>query len=376
MMSATSRGGHDAGFPEPSGETVRRLAVEAGKYLQVDAGQSLPVVEIRRQAEVNGYTNAEIDGLLADAGVDGVDTVSRPHQGELLGDLWKLDESTSGESDHEKRGVSDAVERFRAWLQAKVDDDSIGHSYSRRTANKRYARGKDVDRWFVHEYEVFSTVFVTYCRPRDSEESLVDQAGWFYPRSIVGKRRRILKDLDVHDEYAGVSVLAPKPWQGPDDGLSTHRVPQANAQTHAHDFLWIPGEVSKSDFEGLASLTEADVQVSVVTHRSADVQTPDSVADRGADIDAKRGATTALPHELGNNLPMLQTSLDARGLPAYAERWCAKMRLGPDGSLDTKGIHRVRTHGRFRELADIKKWERLIGEGVCAGFSIRNLCFG
>jgi len=87
-------------------------------------------------------------------------------------------------------------------------------------------------------------------------------------------------------------------------------------------------------------------------------------------MDSTRGATTALPHELGSNLPCLQTRLDARGSPRYAEHWCAQMRLGAKGSLDTKGVHRFRTHGRFSELADMQKWNRRIRQGVAVGTAL------
>lgn len=375
VMSATHknvsvRGDSETVAPEPSGKTVRRLAVEAGKYAGVEAGGSLPLHELRQQAVANGYANDEITQLLADAGVRHADAVTVPEPGDLFGELWRVESDAGVPTPNTQTDAQDAVERFREWLQDKADDDATGHSYSRRTANRRYVRGKDVDRQFTDEYEVFSTVLITFCRPRSDDESIPEHAGRFYPRSVVGKRRRVLKGLDVYDEYAGVSVLAPK--HGPKGGAEhrEHRVPHPNAQTHAHDFLWIPGTVSESDFEGLASVTDADVHVSVETHRSSDVSTPDCVADRGDDMDSTRGATTALPHELGNNIPLLQTRLDARGLPRYAEHWCAQMRLGADDSLGTKGVHRVRTHGRFDVLADAEKWGRRVREGATVGTAL------
>lgn len=355
--------------PEPSGTKVRRLAIEAGKYLDRDVGDTVPVDELRKQAEANGYTKEELARLLADAGVDEADAVTVPAQGDLFGSLWTPD---AGVPDPKAQTTSDTLERFRDWLQDKADDDATGHSYSRRRANRRYARAKDVDRWFTDESDQFSTVFITYCRPRPSDESIPEHAGRFYPRSVTSKRRRVLKQLDGYDEYAGVSVLAPKRRPVGEDGGQAHRVPCPNAQTHAHDFLWIPGAVSESDFAGIADVTDADVHVSVQTHRSSDVTTPESVAHRGPDIDAQRGDTTALPHELGANLPLLRTRLDARGLPKYAENWCAQMRLGNDDSLETKGVHRFRTHGRFAELADARKWERRLRQGAQVGISVRD----
>ena len=86
-MSVTQFRGDDSNrvAPEPSGETVRRLAVEAGKYEGVEAGASLPLHEIRQQAEANGYADDEITQLLADAGVSGADAVTVPEQGDLFG---------------------------------------------------------------------------------------------------------------------------------------------------------------------------------------------------------------------------------------------------------------------------------------------------
>jgi len=120
----------------------------------------------------------------------------------------------------------------------------------------------------------------------------------------------------VYDEYAGLSVLAPK--HGPIDGDESreHRVPHPNAQTHAHDFLTLLGSWCRSDFAGIADVTDADVHVSVETHRSSDVTTPESVANRGADMDSTWGETTALPHEVGNKPP---APSDPTGRPWLAE---------------------------------------------------------
>jgi len=359
-MSITQLGADssDAVVPEPSGETVRRLAVEAGKYVGVEAGASLPLQEIRQQAEANGYADDEITQLLADAGVSGTDAVTVPEQGDLFGELWKPSGVPHTDAPTE---TPDAVERFRDWLERKNDDDAMGHTYSRHTANRRYARAKDVGRHFVSEYDTFSTVLVTYdSGVPDDDETVAEHATEFYPRKVTRTRRQVLKELGVYREYAGVSLLAPKRGAGRDDD----RVPYPDAPhddvvtTHAHSFYWIPGDVSESDFAPLKDATDADVYVSVQTHDSSEVRTPEKVADRGADVDDTRGATTALPHEVGNNLPMLKTLVDARGLPRYAEIWCAHMRLGTDDSLDTDGVslwrpmHNGRHTSRFRKIAD------------------------
>jgi len=355
----------DSVAPDLSGETVRRLAVEAAKYIGKDAGETLPLHEVRQQAEANGYSPKEIDRLLADTGVREADTITVPEQSDLFGSLWKPDAGVPytdapKELDTE---TPDAVERFRDWLERKNDDDAMGHTYSRHTANRRYARAKDVGRHFVSEHDTFSTVLVTYDRGVPDDEMMAEHATGFYPRKVTRTRRKLLKELGVYREYAGVSLLAPKRGTGGDDD---NRVPYPDAPnnevtTHAHSFYWIPGDVSESDFEPLKDATDADVHVSVQTHDSSEVTTPEQVADRGDDVDGTRGATTALPHEVGNNLPMLKTLVDARGLAEnapYAEEWCAHMRHGTDDSLETDGVslwspmHNGQHTSRFREIAD------------------------
>lgn len=264
------------------------------------------------------------------------------------------------------------VRRFREWCQERVDSDETGHSYSRRHANRLYARAKDVDRWFATEYDRFTTVHVVYCRPRLDDESVVEHAQSFYPRSVTRKRRRLLKSLGVWDDYAMVRVLAPKP----DPNRADNRVPGSHPPTtHAHSFYWIPGTVSASEF-GIGSVTDddVDVHVSAQTHQSDSIDTPESVINRGTGLDDVRGDTTALPQELGANLPMLQTRLDARGLAEtrpYALRWCAELRHGSDRTTDTKGVQWTHRHGVFGAIADRRQWRNrlqdgyLIGTGLC-----------
>ena len=176
------------------------------------------------------------------------------------------------------------------------------------------------------------------------------------------------------NEYAGVSVLAPK--------QAADREPCPAPYTHAHDFLWIPGKVSAADFHPIIErhidhvegatpeLHPLNESVSVWVHQSDDVETPDSVRERGSNLDRERGDTTSLPQELGNNLPLLDARFDARGLSEYAERWCAHMRLGIDGKTDTRGIRRFRPMkngrhaSRFSELADEVRHRRRLSKAV------------
>ena len=74
---------------EPSTEAVKRLTVEAGKYLGRSSGESIPTDELRLQAQAEGYSEGEIDQLLANAGVHSSKQITIPEQGDLFGDLWK-----------------------------------------------------------------------------------------------------------------------------------------------------------------------------------------------------------------------------------------------------------------------------------------------
>ena len=361
-----------ASIEADSTDEVCQLIIEAGKYHGITPGDTLPVEEVRKQAEANGYHSAEIDQLLVDAGLRGAATVRVPREEDLTGTLWQPATSETGvPSPNSHQTEKDALDRFRAWLQEKVDADATGHSYSHREAKRRFARSKDVDRWFVREYDTFSTALITYTIPRQDGESIAEHASRFYPRSVTRKLRRLLKEQGVFEDYAGVRLLAPK--HAPE---TEHRVPQANSPpesgiTHAHTFLWLPGQVPEDGFWGLETVSDADVHVSLETHASSEVTTPDAVAKRGSGLDAQRGATTALPQEVGNNLPLLRTKLDARGLPEYAEHWCAQMRLGTDDSLDTKGLHCFRTLGRFGELANAVRWQRQLGRGAHIGTALQ-----
>lgn len=414
-MASTASKPSAGGSVAPDTDEVRRLAVEAGKYVGLDPGDALAIEELRLQAEANGYDDpAEIDRLLADAGLRGRESVTIPEQGELFGDLWSPHSSTSdpegksetqnvgsqdGDGSHDRAGVPhddappvglDRLSRFRDWCQLKVDNDSTDHAYARRTANRRYARAKDVDREFVERYDTFTTVHVVFCVDRAEGESTVEHASRFYPRSVTRKRRGILQKLDVFEDYAWVSVLAPKYPESHelkvDKSQSTtarstttesDTTTKSGGITHGHGFGWLPGQFSESledelkdNFDRVTG-DDVDLDVSVETHESVEVTTPGSVSVRGSGLDAERGATTALPHELAANLPLLDTRLDARGLPEYAERWCSAMRLGTDNSIETSGIQCFRPLGRFNELADARKWRRDLVHGARHGARIR-----
>lgn len=347
-------------------EQLQRLAIETSKYL--GEPEYIPTNELLLQGEANGYAESEIRALLEGEGLAEANEIRVPDQGDLFGELWRVDDACR-EPTPEAPTDDLLLDQFRDWLSSKAENDS-SHSYTRRAANKRFARGKDVDRFFREEYPTFSTVLITYCAgPPASDETIVEHSDKFYPRAVVRKRRRILKEMGVWSDYAGVSVLAPKKG---DDRVPTPDAP--TGWTHAHDFLWIPGEVSVESFRPLIERHIANVEgataeihpieeaVTVQVQDSTEVKTPNSVNARGSSLDGERGDTTSLPQELGNNLPLLKSRFDARGLSDYAEGWCARMRLGRDESTDTNGIARFRPLGRFNDVADMMRTRQRIRE--------------
>lgn len=107
--------------------------------------------------------------------------------------------------------------------------------------------------------------------------------------------------------------------------------------------------------------------MSVQTHDSSEVETPESVNTRGADLDRERGSTTALPQELGANLPLFRCRFDARGTPTYIEVWCAHLRLGTDNKISTRGVSRFQKLGNFKKFAHTMKWRRRFERGTKQG---------
>lgn len=350
----------------PSSKRLQRLVVAAGAYLGKDVGDTIPVKEVRLQAEENGYTDNEIRAMLEADGLSSADEIQVPEQGHLFGELWACGvPSPSTPSDT----ISERLETFRKWCEERAANEK-SHTYTFKTAKRRYAKAKDVDRYFIKEYDTFSTVLITYDAGEPIDESVAEHSKRFYPRAVVRMRRNILKKLGAYNEYAGVTVLAPKKGS---------RVPHPNAPSgysHAHTFLWIPGEVSAEAFHPLIErhiarvegATEADhplyKAVTVEVHESAEVQTPDSVIAQGSGLDIERGATTALPQEVGRNLPLQNCQFDARGAPTYIEKWCACLRLGTDQLLTTRGLSRFQNLGSFKEYADEVRLRRRLELGA------------
>jgi hypothetical protein len=349
----------------PETTAVKRLTKDAGELLNVEPDGSVPREQVKLQAEANGYDDPE--QLLIDDVGPGSDPIAVPSEKDLFGPLWAPEPASESESrvpSHQPQVESRSegedttgyLQQFRDWCQQKVESDSTRHAYSRRLANKWYSRAKDVDRYFSREYEQFSTVLITHTLPRNDDESVTDHCDRFYPRSVKGKVGRIRRGLDV-PEYAGLRLLAPKP-------PTEYQPPAHKCTTHAHSFYWFPPELDESAFSGLDSLFAGTVQASVRTHTASEVETPSSVLQRGTVLDARRGATTTLPQEVGANLPCLKTTLDARGLPEYGEVWCANLSCAADGDPSNQGVSRRRSLGRFSEVADAQQFRRQFGIGA------------
>jgi len=350
--------------PEPSGETVRRLAVEAGKYAGVESGKTLALDVLRRQVEANGYSPDETDRLLADARLSGAERVAVPAQGNLFGSLWQpagpwsgdvpadVNDTRGGGVDTKPASVPTDMHRrlsaFEQWCADKdAGSDRPHHAYSAWRANKLYTRANDVDRYFARAYRgMYSTVHIVLSLERQAGESVAEHAGRFWSRTVNNRLREALRDCSVYgrddDEvgYAGLKVRAPR--------LPSSGDPQTVcAVTHVHLFLWIERDASRADWDAIRQAhcrldgaddenNPADDAVSVRVHRPP------------------TGRLTGLSVEVGKNLPCCDTDVDtdARGLPRPYEMWCSELRHGESDSLDSRGLGIVSKLGVFDPMAD------------------------
>lgn len=322
-----------------SNDVINRLVRAAGSYLGEKAGKEIPRREVVLQAEANGYSEREAQEFVPHQG-----TFRVPEQGDIFGELWAYNpspalsvENTIAQNSEENFVVSTqgTQPEFQNWLQSRILADDYSHTYTRREGTKRFAKGKDVDRYFSQTFEEFTTVLITYTSENPED---------YFPQAVTRKRRRILKGLDAWDDFAGCATLAPK----------------KNGDTHAHEFYWIPGTVEADEFHGLVDLflkhadgSEAfenpyDEAVKARNHQSREVRHNGS--QEFSSDDAVRGNTTCLPQELGANLPMLEchgsTVLDA---PRYIGEWAEEM---------GKGATRFKRFGKWNEYAGEMKVSR------------------
>jgi hypothetical protein len=331
------------------------MAVETGKYMGVQAGETVPTDELRAQLGANGYTTSETDRLLADAGVDGADSVTVPEQGDLFGELWTVEPDTErwelGDGNLDASSVPDdmasRLESFREWCDEKADEDRPQHAYSKWRADKWYARAHSVGRFFAQVREQrYTTVLISLSLEQQAGESVAEHAGRFFPRTFNRRLREQLRGLGVYDRadddvgYAGLKVRSPRLPSGDSPNEQT-----ACGVTHVHLFLWIEGDAREADWD---RLRDAHCQLD----GAHDGNNP---ADKAVSVQVNEPPTvspTGLPTEVGNNLPCIRADTDARGVIRPYTLWCSELRHGTNESLDTRGLSVVTTMGAFDAVGD------------------------
>lgn len=289
----------------------------------------------------------EPDTVRTDGGTATVEasTLTASETTTISSGVQDVNSQNSKPSKQESPPSVDSVDSFKRWCDWNQSyEGNTAHSYTRKAANAKLCNAFDCERYFVQEYDEYTTVWISFSiDDTSSYEGRHDHAQAFFPRAVSRRRRAILKELGVWDEYAGLRLLAPR----------------ETGKTHAHLALVMPGHHSPETFEPILDAhTDAtigaterdnppDAALSVEHHTSAEVEIPSSLLDdsrTNTDALRERTPTSALPHEIANNLPMLRCEIDARGLNENYLQWCAEMRSAE--------IRRFRPLGKFREYAD------------------------
>jgi hypothetical protein len=167
----------------PDDERLHRLVVEAGKYLGLRVGDSLPITEVVTQGEANGYSETEVYALLEHEGLPTDDraTIPVPTQGDVFGELWRTHRtpqatfSTIPEVQELRQWLAQQREKRCTEYEDGTHQHKVQHAYSLHTARKRSGQAKDVGRHFIKEYDRFTTVIVTYCAEKEPSDFLVEQ---------------------------------------------------------------------------------------------------------------------------------------------------------------------------------------------------------
>jgi len=92
-LSTVSTQTQTAGVQTPNDERLHRLAVEAGKYHDLNIGESLPCEEVITQGEANGYDRGDVRRWVEGEGYTSDDSLPVPPQGDVLGELWRVEDS-------------------------------------------------------------------------------------------------------------------------------------------------------------------------------------------------------------------------------------------------------------------------------------------
>ncbi len=305
--------------PRPTTEQLRRLAIEAGKYLGKEAGETLPIHELRLQAEANGYTEKETSELLQSEGLHSETVVTIPEQGDLFGQLWRVDDvGRNNQDESEPLDVDDiyGLHEPIAASAGEVDDsryldasgnsltatDAIGSYIERRhgenvsaknhgyyktrqhTAKKQYAKGKEMDRQLLTDYENPTTVLLSLRLSPGSESrlSLLHGLHSAIKPTLDQIRYRLVEASDAplsSDKYEYIAVVA---------GTG------GNATPHLHIYLWCDGDVSRDHF---IPVVEKFVEKCPYAPDNMQGHKPDSdvisVRGNGSDSVPRRDATSA-----------------------------------------------------------------------------------
>jgi hypothetical protein len=276
----------------PDDERLHRLAVEAGTYLGLPVGESLPIAELYRQAEAHGYTEQETTALLESEGYGSAESLPVPPQGDVLGELWALEDSSldntvstaknspspdSTDSDSSRNACTPSPERGEPAEPLDSDDDFLGlqepialdgatchpeyveegepltageaveryveERYGENTSAERhgfergrqwhdrrnYARGMEMDRQLLEAYENPTTVLLSL----RVERTVPNRVSLLQELSaaLESTLDALRYRLDKHVEsYEWMLVLA---------GTRQYATP------HLHIYLWAEGDVSR-----------------------------------------------------------------------------------------------------------------------------------
>lgn len=273
---------------------VDRLSIEAAKYLGKEAGDHLPVVEVRRQAQADGYLPTEIDRLLEETGLIQADTTPVPEQRDLLGELWRIDDtgvsnqnpiqdedewkdrpSTKSrgqvepldESTADHYGLqeplcrkADLVDKERyldengnplthwdaigSYIEHRHGENTSAEKYGwngvlQSRAKKRYALGMRIDRQLLATYQNPTTALISLrLSPTvDGRLTLLTALKKGADAAIQQLRYRL--------QDASESPLTADEWEYMAVVAGTDR----RATPHIHIYVWMDGDVSKERFE-------------------------------------------------------------------------------------------------------------------------------
>jgi len=285
-LSATSHPSNPqtAGVQIPSNEQLHRLSVEAGSFLGLDTGDSLPVEEVIAQGEAHGYEKRTVRRFLDDAGLGDASEIPVPPRGDVFGQLWALEDSahdntvSSAKSspspdtepldspddflalqepialdretchpayveDGEPLSAGEAVERYVEERRGEnTSAERHGFERGRQWHDRRnYARGKGMDRQLLEAYENPTTALISLrvVRSVESRITLLEGLSDALEPTLSALRYR----LDKHtDSYQWMCVLA---------GTRQYATP------HAHIFIWTEGDVPR---EALVPVVERFVE--------------------------------------------------------------------------------------------------------------------